>query len=178
MQKITPFLWFDNQAEEAVKLYTSIFKRSKVLTVVRYGKDAAGQTGRPTGSVMMIAFELEGQRFVALNGGPFFKFNESISFVINCRTQSEVDFLWKKLSAGGQESQCGWLKDRFGVSWQIVPSILEELLGCGNSSQTQHVMEALLKMRKLDIKTLENAAKSIPRKPAKRLNRQFATEPF
>ena len=159
MQKITPFLWFDDNAEAAVKFYTSVFKRSKVLRIARYGEAGANASGRAAGSVMTIAFELEGQKFLALNGGPFFKFNESISFVVNCRTQAEVDFFWKKLSAGGKESQCGWLKDRFGVSWQVVPSILGELLDGRDPEKAGRVMQAVLKMRKLDIKTLKNAAR-------------------
>lgn len=177
-QKINPFLWFDNNAEEAVKFYTSVFKRSKILAVARYGEEAAAQTGRPAGSVMTIAFELDGQKFIALNGGPFFKFNESLSFVVNCRTQAELDFFWKKLSAGGKAGQCGWLKDKFGLSWQIVPSTLAELLDSGDSLQTRRVMHAVMKMQKLDIKTLKNAAKSIRPRPVKRRNRPFATEPF
>jgi predicted 3-demethylubiquinone-9 3-methyltransferase (glyoxalase superfamily) len=159
VQKITPFLWFDDNAEAAVKFYTSVFKRSKVLRIARYGEAGANASGRAAGSVMTIAFELEGQKFLALNGGPFFKFNESISFVVNCRTQAEVDFFWKKLSAGGKESQCGWLKDRFGVSWQVVPSILGELLDGRDPEKAGRVMQAVLKMRKLDIKTLKNAAR-------------------
>jgi predicted 3-demethylubiquinone-9 3-methyltransferase (glyoxalase superfamily) len=159
VQKITPFLWFDDNAEAAVKFYTSVFKRSKVLRIARYGEAGANASGRAAGSVMTIAFELEGQKFLALNGGPFFKFNESISFVVNCRTQAELDFFWKKLSAGGKESQCGWLKDRFGVSWQVVPSILGELLDGRDPEKAGRVMQAVLKMRKLDIKTLKNAAR-------------------
>ena len=119
MQKINPFLWFDNQAEEAAKFYTSIFKNSKIVSVSRYDEAGAKATGRPKGSVMVVVFELEGQQFTALNGGPVFKFTEAISFVVNCKTQEEVDQLWKKLSAGGEEGQCGWLKDKFGLSWQI-----------------------------------------------------------
>ena len=163
MPKITPFLWFDNNAEEAVKFYTSIFKKSKVLVVTRYGKPGAAASGRPEGSAMTIAFELEGQKFVALNGGPYFKFTEAVSFVVNCKTQAEIDKFWKKLSAGGKESQCGWLKDKFGLSWQIVPDNLGKILGSKDEAKTQRVMEALLKMQKLDIKTLQKAfaAKSV-----------------
>ena len=153
MQKITPFLWFDNQAEEAVKLYTSIFKNSKIGKVVRYGDAGPG----PKGSVMTIAFELEGQEFTALNGGPVFKFNESISFVVDCRSQQEVDDLWAKLSDGGEESMCGWLKDKFGVSWQIVPTVLPELLNDPDPVKANRVMQAMLKMKKLDIQTLRRA---------------------
>ena len=163
MPKITPFLWFDNNAEEAIKFYTSIFKKSKVLVVTRYGKSGAAASGRPEGSAMTIAFELEGQNFVALNGGPHFKFTEAVSFVVNCKTQAEIDNYWKKLSAGGKESQCGWLKDKFGLSWQIVPDSLGKILGSKDEAKTQRVMEALLKMQKLDIKTLQKAfaAKSV-----------------
>jgi len=153
MQKITPFLWFDNQAEEAVKLYTSIFKNSKIGKVVRYGDAGPG----PKGSVMTIAFELEGQEFTALNGGPVFKFNESISFVVDCKSQQEVDDLWAKLSDGGEEGMCGWLKDKFGVSWQIVPTVLPELLNDPDPVKANRVMQAMLKMKKLDIQTLRRA---------------------
>src|SRR6266849_6492619 len=118
MQKITPFLWFDNQAEDAAKFYASIFKNSKLGQIARYGEEAAEKTGRQKGSVMTVDFQLEGQEFVALNGGPRFKFNESVSFVVNCETQEEVDYFWEKLSAGGEKSRCGWLKDKFGLSWQ------------------------------------------------------------
>src|SRR5881409_3852826 len=123
-QKISPFLWFDHQAEDAVNFYVSIFKNSKIGSVTRYAEEAAKASGRPKGSVMTVAFELNGQEFVALNGGPIFKFTEAISFVVNCETQAEVDHFWEKLSGGGQEVQCGWLKDRFGVSWQVVPTVL------------------------------------------------------
>lgn len=157
MQKITPFLWFDHTAEPAVKLYTSLFKKSKVLAITRYSAAAARASGRPRGSVMTIEFVLEGQKFVALNGGPHFKFTEAVSLVVNCRNQAEIDKIWKKLSVGGAESQCGWLKDKFGLSWQIVPAELQKLLG-KNPAQTERVMEAILQMRKLDIKTLKRAA--------------------
>jgi len=153
MQKITPFLWFDNQAEEAVKLYTSIFKNSKIGKVARYGDAGPG----PKGSVMTIAFELEGQEFTALNGGPVFKFNESISFVVDCKSQQEVDDLWAKLSDGGEEGMCGWLKDKFGVSWQIVPTVLPELLNDPDPVKAKRVMEAMLKMKKIDIQALRRA---------------------
>src|SRR6266480_6215686 len=161
MQKITPFLWFDDQAEEAVKFYTSIFKNSKVGKVLRYDEEAAkiSQSGRPPGSVLTLEFQIEGQNFVALNGGPAFKFNESISFVVNCETQKEVDYFWEKLTAdGGQESQCGWLKDKFGLSWQIVPTILPELLSDKDATKSERVMKAMLKMVKLDIAKLKAAA--------------------
>jgi len=160
MPKITPFLWFDNQAEEAVKFYTSIFKNSKVGRVLRYGEEAAkiSESGRPQGSVLTIEFEIEGQKFTALNGGPEFKFNESISFVVNCDTQTEVDYFWEKLSVdGGQESQCGWLRDKFGVSWQVVPTVLIEMLHDKDSEKTERVMKAMLQMQKLDIKKLNDA---------------------
>jgi predicted 3-demethylubiquinone-9 3-methyltransferase (glyoxalase superfamily) len=160
MQKITPFLWFDDQAEEAVKFYASIFKNSKVGQILRYGEEAAkiSESGRRPGSVLTIEFELEGQRFTALNGGPEFKFNESISFVVNCETQEEVDYFWEKLTAdGGQESQCSWLKDKFGVSWQVVPAVLIEMLQDKDSEKAERVMKAMLQMQKIDIKTLKRA---------------------
>jgi predicted 3-demethylubiquinone-9 3-methyltransferase (glyoxalase superfamily) len=158
MQKITPFLWFDDQAEDAAKFYTSIFKNSKVGKSTRYGEAAEKAAGRPAGSVMTVEFELEGQKFTALNGGPVFKFNESISFVVNCDTQEQVDYFWEKFSAdGGQESQCGWLRDKFGVSWQVVPRVLIEMLQDKNSEKSERVMKAMLQMQKIDIKKL-NAA--------------------
>ena len=158
MQKITPFLWFDNQAEEAVKFYTSIFKDSKIGKITRYGEAGEKVAGRPSGSVMTIDFEVEGQKFTALNGGPQFKFNESISFVVNCGTQEEVDYFWDKLTAdGGQESQCGWLKDKFGLSWQIVPTVLIDMLHDKDSRKSEHVMQAMLQMQKIDIKKLKAA---------------------
>ena len=158
MQKITPFLWFDNQAEEAVKFYTAIFKNSKVGKITRYDESAEKAAGRPAGSVMTVEFELEGQKFTALNGGPAFKFNESISFVVNCETQEEVDYFWEKLTAdGGQEIECGWLKDKFGVSWQIVPTVLIEMLQDKDEAKADRVMKAMLQMHKLDIKTLKDA---------------------
>jgi len=158
MQKITPFLWFDNQAEEAVKFYTSIFKDSKIGKITRYGEAGEKVAGRPSGSVMTIEFEVEGQKFTALNGGPQFKFNESISFVVNCGTQEEVDYFWDKLTAdGGQESQCGWLKDKFGLSWQIVPTVLIDMLHDKDSRKSEHVMQAMLQMQKIDIKKLKAA---------------------
>ncbi len=159
MQKITPFLWFNVNAEQAVTFYTSIFKRSKIGTIARYGKEGEQVAGRPKGSVMTVRFHLEGQEFLALNGGPHFKFTEAISFVVNCKTQAEVDKYWKKLSAGGKEVQCGWLKDKYGVSWQIVPTILGELLSDKDAAKSQRVMRAMLKMVKLDIKKLKQAAK-------------------
>jgi predicted 3-demethylubiquinone-9 3-methyltransferase (glyoxalase superfamily) len=160
MQKITPFLWFDHQAEDAVKFYTAIFKNSKVGRILRYGEEAAkiSSTGRPVGSVLTIEFEMEGQKFVALNGGPLFKFNESISFVVNCETQEEVDYFWQKLTAdGGHESQCGWLKDKFGVSWQVVPTVLIDMLHDKDPRKSERVMQAMLQMQKIDINKLKEA---------------------
>jgi len=153
MQKITPFLWFDNNAEEAMNFYVSIFKNSKVLRVARYGDAGPG----PKGTVMTANFLLNGQEFVALNGGPHFKFTEAISFVVNCETQQEVDEFWKKLSEGGEESRCGWLKDKYGLSWQIVPTILVELLQDKDPVKAKRVMEAMLQMNKIDIKKLKQA---------------------
>ena len=155
MQKITPFLWFNYQAEEAVKFYTSIFRNSKIGKIARYGAAGPG----PKGSVMTVEFQLEGQKFLALNGGPHFKFTEAISFVVNCRTQAEVDKFWKKLSAGGKKVQCGWLKDKYGLSWQVVPTVLGELVSGKDSAKSQRVMQAMLKMVKLDIEKLKQAAK-------------------
>jgi len=158
MQKITPFFWFDDQAEEAVNFYTSLFKNSKIVRIFRYTEEAAEKTGRPVGSVLTIEFEIEGQRFVALNGGPLFKFNESISFVINCDTQEEVDYFWEKLTAnGGEESACGWLKDKFGVSWQVTPTVLVDMLHDSDQEKSERVMQAMLQMKKIDIKTLKEA---------------------
>jgi predicted 3-demethylubiquinone-9 3-methyltransferase (glyoxalase superfamily) len=160
MQKITPFLWFDHEAENAVKFYTSIFKNSKVGRILRYGEEAAkiSEGDRPMGSVLTIEFEIEGQKFVALNGGPQFKFNESVSFVVNCETQDEVDYFWEKLTAdGGQESACGWLKDKFGVSWQVTPGVLIDMLHDKDAEKSERVMHAMLQMQKIDIKTLKEA---------------------
>jgi len=158
MQKITPFLWFDDQAEEAVKFYTSVFKNSKIGRILRYSEEAAKASGRPAGSVLTVEFEMEGQKFVALNGGPLFKFNDSISFVVNCETQEEVDYFWEKLTAdGGQESQCGWLKDKFGVSWQVTPSVLIDMLHDKDSEKSERVMHAMLQMKKIDINKLKEA---------------------
>jgi predicted 3-demethylubiquinone-9 3-methyltransferase (glyoxalase superfamily) len=153
MKKITPFLWFDNKAEEAMNYYVSIFKNSKVLGVSRFGEGGPG----PQGSVMTATFELNGQEFTALNGGPQFNFTEAISFYVDCESQEEVDELWEKLSEGGEKSQCGWLKDKYGLSWQIVPSILGELLQDKDAAKSKRVMEAMLKMSKIDIKTLKQA---------------------
>jgi predicted 3-demethylubiquinone-9 3-methyltransferase (glyoxalase superfamily) len=160
MQKITPFLWFDDQAEEAVKFYTSIFKNSKTGRILRYGEEAANvsKSGRPAGSVLTIEFEIEGQKFVALNGGQQFKFNESISFVVNSETQEEVDYFWEKLTGdGGEESQCGWLKDKFGLSWQVTPSVLIDMLHDKDSEKASRVMKAMLQMQKIDIEKLKAA---------------------
>src|SRR6266478_6166019 len=157
MQKITPFLWFDDKAEEAATFYTSVFKNSKIGKIARYDEAGEKASGRPKESVMTVEFQLEGQQFVALNGGPRFKFTEAISFVVNCKTQAEVDKFWKKLSAGGKEVQCGWLKDKFGLSWQIVPTVLGELLSDKDAANSQRVMQAMLKMVKLDIKKLKEA---------------------
>lgn len=151
--KITPFLWFDNNAEEAANFYTSIFKNSEVLSVSRYGEVSPGQPG----AVMTISFILDGQPFTALNGGPHFKFSEAISFFVNCETQEEVDELWEKLTDGGEESQCGWLKDKFGLSWQIVPTALGELLGDPDPEKSKRVMQAMLQMHKIDVATLQRA---------------------
>lgn len=155
MQKITPFLWFDNNAEQAAQFYTSIFQNSKILNISRYGDAGPG----PKGSVMVVSFQLEGQQFTALNGGPLFKFSEAFSFVVNCENQTEVDEYWSKLTAGGgAESQCGWLKDKFGFSWQIVPTALGKLMDAKDPAKAGRVMQALLQMTKIDIATLEEAA--------------------
>lgn len=153
MTKITPFLWFDTQAEEAAKFYVSLFKNSKIVKITRYGEAGPG----PAGSVMTVDFELDGQRLIALNGGPHFKFNEAISFSIDCKTQSEVDEFWNRLSEGGEESQCGWLKDKYGLSWQVNPTILGVLLSDPDPEKAKRVMGAMLKMKKIDIAALEKA---------------------
>jgi predicted 3-demethylubiquinone-9 3-methyltransferase (glyoxalase superfamily) len=158
-QKITPCLWFDNQAEEAAEFYTSIFRNSRIVSISRYGEAGYEVHGKLPGTVMMVAFELDGQTFTALNGGPVFKFNEAISFQVYCETQEEVDYYWEKLSAGGDEQawQCGWLKDKYGVSWQVVPTVLIEMLSDHNSEKSQRTMEAMLRMKKIDIDTLKRA---------------------
>ena len=153
MQKITPFLWFDNQAEEAAKFYCSIFRSSRILSTTRYPEGSPG----PAGSVMVVNFQLEGQDFIALNGGPVFKFNEAISFSVDCQTQEEVDELWEKLSAGGSKGRCAWLKDKYGVSWQIVPRQLVELLKDKDPAKSKRVMQAMLQMDKIDISRLKQA---------------------
>ena len=157
MKAINPCLWFDNQAEEAARFYTSIFKDSKIGTITRYGDSAAAAAGRPKGSVMTVTFKLDGQEFMALNGGPIFKFSEAISLMVNCETQEEIDHFWTKLSEGGEEGPCGWLKDKFGLSWQIVPAIMAEWMKDRDTTRSERVMEALLKMKKLDIKALKQA---------------------
>ena len=156
MQKITPFLWFDTQAEEAAKFYASVFPNSKILKTARYGEAGPG----PKGSVMTVEFELDGQRMIALNGGPQFKFTEAISLSVDCKDQKEVDHYWTKLSQGGQESMCGWLKDKYGLSWQVNPAILVELLSSRDAKKAKRVMEAMLKMKKIDIAALKAAAEA------------------
>jgi predicted 3-demethylubiquinone-9 3-methyltransferase (glyoxalase superfamily) len=153
MQKITPFLWFDSNAEEAMNFYVSIFKNSKILKVVRYGDAGPG----PKGTLMVGTFQLEGQEFQALNGGPHYKFTPAISLFVNCETQQEVDDLWEKLSEGGQQQPCGWLQDKFGLSWQIIPTILGKLLGDKDAAKAQRVMQAMLQMKKIDIARLKQA---------------------
>jgi predicted 3-demethylubiquinone-9 3-methyltransferase (glyoxalase superfamily) len=159
MQKITPCLWFNDQAEAAVAFYTAIFNNSKTLAVARYSEAGQEIHGRPAGSVMTVAFELDGQAFTALNGGPVFTFNEAISFQVNCETQEEVDDYWQKLSAGGDENaqQCGWLKDKYGVSWQVVPTVLPRLINDPDVEKSKRTMEAMLKMKKIDIDELKRA---------------------
>ena len=154
MQKITPFLWFDGQAEEAVNFYTAIFKNSKIVDVMRYGDAGPG----PKGSVMSATFELDGEEFIALNGGPMFTFSPAIAFFVKCETQEEVDKYWQKLSEGGEKQRCGWLKDKYGVSWQIVPTILGQLLQDKDAGKSTRVMNAMLKMDKLDIAGLKRAS--------------------
>lgn len=153
MQKITPFLWFDNQAEEAMNFYVSIFQNSEVVNVTRFGEAGPG----PEGSAMIATFRLDGQEFMALNGGPHFQFTEAISFFVDCETQDEVDYFWDKLSEGGETSQCGWLKDKFGLSWQIVPSILGELMQDEDPEKAKRVTQAMLQMTKIDIAQLQQA---------------------
>ena len=152
-QKITPFLWFDGNAEEAAKFYVSVFKDSKIVTTARYGDAGPG----PKGSVMTVVFSLDGQEFIGLNGGPHFKFTEAVSFSVDCKTQEEVDYYWDKLSAGGQQQPCGWLKDKFGLSWQVNPGVLGEMLSDPDPAKSKRVMEAMLKMKKIDIAALERA---------------------
>ena len=156
-QKITPFLWFDSQAEEAANFYVSIFKNAKIRAISRYAKAGHETHGRQPGSVMTVAFEIDGQAFVALNGGPHFKFNEAISLQINCETQEEIDHFWNKLSANGQEGPCGWLKDRYGVSWQVVPAVLPEMLMDPDAEKVERVTKAFLQMKKFDVAALKRA---------------------
>ena len=158
MEKITQCLWYDTQAEEAANFYVSIFKNSRIGVITHYNEASAQVSGQPKGSVLTVEFEIAGQKFTALNGGPLFKFNESVSFVINCDTQEEIDYFWEKLTQdGGQESMCGWLKDKFGLSWQVVPAALSELMS-GDPQKANHVMQAILQMKKLDLGTLRAAA--------------------
>jgi len=159
IQRITPCLWFDDQAEAAVNFYTSIFDNSKIETISRYGKEGSKASGRPAGTVMTVSFQLDGQAFLALNGGPHFKFNEAVSFIVNCESQERIDYYWERLSSGGDEKaqQCGWLKDKFGVSWQIVPTILNQLFSDADGEKSGRTMKALLQMKKLDIETLKRA---------------------
>ncbi len=154
-QKITPFLWFDTQAEEAAKFYTSIFENSRITRISRYGKVEREVHGKEAGSVLTVEFEIEGQAFIALNGGPHFKFNEAVSFQVMCETQDAIDYFWSKLSAGGQEGQCGWLKDKYGLSWQVVPSALPQMLTDADGAKSERAMGALLNMRKLDLEALK-----------------------
>jgi len=159
MQRITPCLWFDDQAEQAAKFYTEVFKNSRIKKISRYGKEGYEIHHRPEGSVMTVEFELDGQTFTALNGGPIFKLNEAISLQVDCATQEEVDYYWEKLSEGGDEKaqQCGWLKDKYGLSWQIVPRVLVEMLNDPDAKKSQRVMAAMLKMKKIEIETLKRA---------------------
>jgi len=160
MPKITPFLWFEDNAEEAVNYYTSIFRNSGITATTRYDEEGAAVSGRPKGSVMTVAFRLDGNDFVALNGGPEFRFSEAISFVVQCDSQEEIDYYWGKLTAGGDEKaqQCGWLKDRYGVSWQVVPAILGELLNIPDPERSRSVMKALIGMKKIDMDAIKQAA--------------------
>jgi predicted 3-demethylubiquinone-9 3-methyltransferase (glyoxalase superfamily) len=156
-QKITPCLWFDTQAEEAANFYTSVFKNSRIKHVSRYGKAGRDVHGKEAGSVMVVEFEIEGQTFTALNGGPLFKFNEAVSFQVDCATQAEIDHFWSRLSEGGQESRCGWLKDKYGVSWQVVPSVLPQMMSGADAARTDRVMNAVLQMKKFDLDALNRA---------------------
>lgn len=170
MQKITPMLWFEDQAEQAANHYVSVFSKrsgskrgeSKIMEVSRYDEAAANAAGRPAGSAMVVNFQLEGQNFMALNGGPEFKFSEAISFVIDCENQEEVDYFWKALTEGGREDACGWLKDRFGLSWQVVPRQLREMLGAQDHEKAQHAMKAMLQMKKIDIAEMQRAFEGTP----------------
>ncbi|WP_243039389.1 VOC family protein [Dyella sedimenti] len=159
-QRITPFLWFDRQAEEAVAFYVSVFEHSRILATTRFTASSAAASGQPEGSVMTIDFELDGQRFAALNGGPQFRFNEAVSLVVNCRSQEEIDYYWDRLGTGGDERarQCGWLKDRYGLSWQVVPEELTGLLTDGDAGKAARVVDAIMRMQKLDLAELRRAA--------------------
>ena len=159
VKKISPCLWFDDQAEEAARFYTSVFKNGRIVTISRYGEAGREIHGRPAGSVMTVEFELEGQSFTALNGGPLFKFNEAVSFQVDCKTQEEIDYYWEKLTEGGDEKAqvCGWLKDKYGLSWQVVPALLNELVKDPDSEKGQRAFAAMLKMKKLDIGELKRA---------------------
>jgi predicted 3-demethylubiquinone-9 3-methyltransferase (glyoxalase superfamily) len=157
MQKTMPCLWFDNRAEEAAKFYVSIFKNSKIGGTTYYGEEGAKASGRPKGTVMTVIFQLDGQDFMALNGGPQFTFSPAISFVVNCQTQKEIDELWEKLSEGGEKVECGWLRDKYGVSWQVVPTVLGQMVQDKDTKKTERVMKALLRMKKLDIEGLKKA---------------------
>jgi predicted 3-demethylubiquinone-9 3-methyltransferase (glyoxalase superfamily) len=156
-QKITPCLWFDTQAEEAANFYTLVFKNSRIKHVSRYGKAGRDVHGKEAGSVMVVEFEIEGQTFTALNGGPLFKFNEAVSFQVHCATQAEIDHFWSRLSEGGQESRCGWLKDKYGVSWQVVPAVLPQMVSGADAARTDRVMNAVLQMKKFDLEALNRA---------------------
>ena len=161
-QKITPCLWFDGKAEEAARLYVSLFKNSRIGNIARYGDAGSDASGQPEGDVMTVEFELDGQKFLGLNGGPEFKFSEAVSFIINCDSQEEVDRFWTKLTEnGGVESQCGWLKDKFGVSWQVTPTVLTELMKSKDRTKAERVMKAMLQMKKIDIATLKKAAEGL-----------------
>jgi predicted 3-demethylubiquinone-9 3-methyltransferase (glyoxalase superfamily) len=156
--KITPCLWFDDQAEEAARFYASIFEDSKITAISRYGEAGKEVHGKPPGSVLSVAFQLAGQPFTTLNGGPIFRFNEAISLQVSCATQAEVDYFWARLTEGGAESQCGWLKDRYGLSWQIVPAALPQIMSDPDPARSQRAMQAMFQMKKLDIAALERAA--------------------
>lgn len=156
-QKLTPCLWFDTQAEEAANFYVSVFANSRIKQIRRYGNAGREVHGKPPGSVMIVEFEIEGQTFTALNGGPHFKFNEAVSFQVMCDTQDEIDRFWNKLSAGGQPGQCGWLKDRYGLSWQVVPSALPQIISGADGAQLDRVMDAVMKMQKFDLEALQRA---------------------
>ena len=155
--RITPCLWFDSQAEEAAKFYASVFKNSKIGKISHYGKEGFEVHGRKAGTVMTVEFEIDGQKFVALNGGPHFQFNEAVSFQIHCETQAEIDHFWSKLTEGGKEQPCGWVKDRFGLSWQVIPNALPQMLMDENSEKAQRVMKSMLQMRKIDLDALKRA---------------------